>query len=174
MNRRDLVALVGRRAALRYLLAGIAASAVSGCGSPVEKAITAYAKGSWRFTTNADFDGVLTITGDGRWSETRLGLSGRWEYDPSRLRITMDGVDSERARQTPYLIPSVPEPAKEALSREYSLSGGWSSTLGEKVKVHRDKETVVLEFEDFSDGNAGSPDHIESLIFTLTRLKEAP
>ncbi|MFJ4781471.1 hypothetical protein [Streptomyces sp. NPDC088762] len=137
----------------------------------MEKAITAYAKGSWRFTTNADFDGVLTITGDGRWSETRLGLSGRWEYDPSRLTVIMDGVDSESARQNPYLIPSVPERAKEALSREYSLSGGWSASLGEKVKVRRDKDAVVLEFEDFSDGNAGSPEHIESLIFTLTRLE---
>ncbi|MFJ4711611.1 hypothetical protein [Streptomyces sp. NPDC088785] len=172
MDRRDLVALVGRRTALRYLLAGIAASAVSGCGSPVEKAITAYAKGSWRFTTNAGFDGTLTITGDGKWSETRLGLSGRWEYDSSRLTIIMDGVDSEGA--DPYLIPSVPKPAEEALSREYSMNGGWADSLGQKVKVRRDKEDVVLEFGDFSDGNAGSPEHIESLIFTLTRLKEAP
>ncbi|MEU0402300.1 hypothetical protein ABZ318_19075 [Streptomyces sp. NPDC006197] len=171
MNRRDLVALVGRRAALRYLLAGIAASAVSGCGSPVEKAITAYARGSWRFTTNTDIDGVLTITGDGTWSETRLGLSGRWEYDPSRLTIIMDGVDSENAVHHPYRIPSVPEPAEDALSREYSMNGGWSSSLGNKVKVRRDKDAVVLEFEDFSDGSEGSPEHVESLIFTLTRLE---
>lgn len=82
MNRHELVGLVGRRTALRYLLAGIAATAMSGCGSPVEKAITAFAEGSWRFTTNTDIEGVLTITGDGRWSETRLGLSGRREYAP--------------------------------------------------------------------------------------------
>lgn len=172
MNRRDLVGLVGRRAALRYLLAGIAASAVSGCGSPVEKAITAYAKGSWRFTTNAGFDGVLTITGDGRWSETRLGPSGRWEYDPSRLTIIMDGVDSENAE--PYIIPSVPEPTKDALSRAYSMNGGWSQSVGDKVKARRDKDAVVLEFEGFEDGLAGDPEHIESLIFTLTRLEGAP
>lgn len=174
MNRRVLVGLVGRRTALRYLLAGMAASVVSGCGSPVEKAITAFAKGSWRFTTNAGFDGVLTITGDGRWSETRLGLSGRWEYDPSRLTVIMDGIDSEKAVRNPYIIPSVPEPTNDALSREYSMNGGWSSSLGEKVKARRDKDAVVLEFEDFSDGNAGSPEHVESLIFTLTRLKDAP
>ncbi|MER6319075.1 hypothetical protein ABT237_35775 [Streptomyces sp. NPDC001581] len=114
---------------------------------------------------------MLTITGDGRWSETRLGLSGRWEYASSRLTIIMDGDDSENA--DPYLIPSVPEPAEEALSREYSMNGGWSSSLGEKVKARRDKDAVVLEFADFSDGNAGSPDHVESLIFTLTRLKGA-
>ncbi|MFD7262209.1 hypothetical protein [Streptomyces sp. NPDC059874] len=140
----------------------------------MEKAITAFAKGSWRFTTNTEIEGVLTITGDGRWSETRLGLSGRWEYDPSRLTIIMDGVDSEKALKNPYLIPSVPEPAKEALSREYSMNGGWSSSLGKKVKARRDKDAVVLEFEDFEDGSKGSPEHVESLIFTLTRLKGAP
>ncbi|MFG3013719.1 hypothetical protein ACGFZB_25400 [Streptomyces cinerochromogenes] len=172
MNRRDLVGLAGRRAALRYLPAGLAVSAVSGCGSPVEKAITAFAKGSWRFTTNTDIDGVLTI-GDGTWSETRLGLSGRWKYAPSRLTIIMDGVDSEDAVQNPYLIPSVPKPAKDALSREYSMSGGWSSSLGKQVRVRRDKDAVVLEFGDFSDGNAGSPEHVESLIFTLTCLEDS-
>ncbi|MFB7177347.1 hypothetical protein ACFCYI_06545 [Streptomyces sp. NPDC056257] len=138
----------------------------------MENAITAFAKGSWRFTTNTDIERVLTITADGRWSETRLGLSGRWEYDPSRLTVIMDGVDSEDA--DPYLIPSVPEPAEDALSREYSMNGGWSSSLGEKVKARRDKDAVVLEFADFSDGNAGSPEHVESLICTLTRLKGAP
>ncbi|PWK66704.1 hypothetical protein BCL76_110190 [Streptomyces sp. CG 926] len=172
MNRRGLVALVGRRTALRYLLAGIVATAVSGCGSPVEKAITAYAKGSWIFTTNAGFDGILTITDDGRWSETRLGLSGRWEYDPSRIRITMDGTDSEGAE--PYIVPSVPEHAEDALSGDYQLLGGWSLSVGEKMKARRDKDSVVLEFADFSDGLASSPDHIESLIFTLTRQAEAP
>ncbi len=172
MRKRDLVGLVGRRAALRYLFAGIAASVVSGCGSPVEKAITAFAEGSWRFTTNTDIEGILTITSDGQWSETRLGLSGRWEYDASRLTVTMTGVDSEGTE--PYRIPSVPEPTKEALSREYSLQGGWAVDLGEKVKARRDKDDVVLEFTDFSDGNAGSPEHVESLVFTLTRLKEAP
>ncbi|MFE4309717.1 hypothetical protein ACFQ9H_12905 [Streptomyces sp. NPDC056517] len=172
MRKRDLVGLVGRRAALRYLLAGIAASAVSGCGSPVEKAVTAFAEGSWRFTTNTGIEGILTITGDGQWSETRLGLSGRWEYDVSRLVVTMDGVDSAGAE--PYRIPSVPEPAEEALSREYSMQGGWAVGLGEKVKARRDKDDVVLEFADFSDGSEGSPEHVESLIFTLTRLKEAP
>ncbi|MFG2211957.1 hypothetical protein [Streptomyces sp. NPDC048638] len=138
----------------------------------MEKAITAYAKGSWSFTTNAGFDGVLTITDDGRWSETRLGLSGRWEYDPVRVTVTMDGTDSEGAK--PYIIPSVPKPAEDALSRGYRLLGGWSLSLGEKMKARRDKDAVVLEFEEFSDGQAGSPDHIESLIFTLTRFKEAP
>ncbi|MFB8138348.1 hypothetical protein [Streptomyces parvus] len=172
MRKRDLVGLVGRRAALRYLLAGIAASAVSGCGSPVEKAVTAFAEGSWRFTTNTGIEGVLTITSDGHWSETRLGLSGRWEYDVSRLTITMDGVDSEGAE--PYSIPSVPEPAREALSREYSMQGGWAAGLGEKVKARKDKDDVVLEFADFSDGSEGSPEHVDSLVFTLTRLKEAP
>ncbi|MFD7561167.1 hypothetical protein ACFV9E_42640 [Streptomyces sp. NPDC059835] len=135
----------------------------------MEKAITAFAKGSWRFTTNAGFDGVLTITGDGRWSETRLGLSGRWEFDPSRLTIIMDGTDSKNA--VPYIIPSVPEPTEEALSQAYSMKGGWSQSVGDKVKARRDKDAVVLEFEDFSDGNAGSPEHIASLVFTLTRLE---
>ncbi|MFJ3883220.1 hypothetical protein ACIPW5_37970 [Streptomyces sp. NPDC090077] len=101
----------------------------------------------------------------------RLGLSGRWEYDPSRLTIIMDGVDSEKAVKTPCLIPSVPEPAEDALARECSMSGGWSSSLGHKVKARRDKDAVVLEFEEFPDGNAGSPEHIESLVFTLTRLE---
>ncbi|MFJ5548609.1 hypothetical protein [Streptomyces sp. NPDC093225] len=138
----------------------------------MEKAITAFAKGSWRFTTNAGFDGVLTITGDGRWSETRLGLSGRWEYDPSRLKIIVDGADSERAN--PYTISSVPEPTEDALSRAYSMNGGWSQSVGDKVKARRDKDAVVLEFEDFSDGLSNGPEHIESLIFTLTRLEGAP
>ncbi|MDV5149482.1 hypothetical protein R1T08_36535 [Streptomyces sp. SBC-4] len=172
MNRRELVRLVGRRTALRYLLAGIAATAVSGCGSPVEKAITAFAEGSWSFTTNAGFEGVLTITGDGKWSETRLGLSGRWEYDPARLTITMDGVDSENAE--PYIIPMVPEPTDDALSRDYTMNGGWAVSLGQKVQARRDKDAVVLEFADFEDGLASSPEHLESLIFTLTRFKEAP
>ncbi|EFL12817.1 hypothetical protein [Streptomyces sp. C] len=114
----------------------------------------------------------MTITGDGQWSETRLGLSGRWEYDVSRLTVTMDGVDSEGAE--PNRIPSVPERAKEALSREYSMQGGWAVGLGEKVKARRDKDDVVLEFADFTDGSKGSPEHVESLVFTLNRLKEAP
>ncbi|MFE9046428.1 hypothetical protein ACFY9F_10130 [Streptomyces sp. NPDC012421] len=172
MRKRDLVGLVGRRTALRYLAAGIAAAAVSGCGNPVEKAITAFAEGSWRFTTNTGIEGTLTITGDGRWSETRLGLSGRWEYDVSRLTVVMDGVDSDGAE--PYLVPSVPEPTAEALSQEYSMKGGWAVGLGEKVKARRDKDDVVLEFPDFSDGSEGSPEHVETLVFTLTRLKEAP
>ncbi|MFD8685938.1 hypothetical protein [Streptomyces sp. NPDC059651] len=99
----------------------------------MEKAITAFAEGSWRFTTNTDIEGELVITGDGTWSETRLGLSGRWEYDASRLMVIMDGVDSENAAQNPYSVPSVPKPAKDALSRDYAMHGGWSSSLGERV-----------------------------------------
>lgn len=30
---------------------------------------------------------------------------------------------------------------------------------------------MVLEFGNFSDGSEGSPEHVESLIFTLTRLE---
>ncbi len=87
--------------------------------------------------------------------------------------VIMDGVDSENAAQNPYSVPSVPKPAKDALSRDYAMHGGWSSSLGERVKVRRDKDAVVLEFKDFSDGSEGSPEHVESLVFTLTRMEDS-
>nr|WSW70465.1 hypothetical protein OG461_32100 [Streptomyces sp. NBC_00995] len=83
--------------------------------------------------------------------------------------ISKGGVDSEGAAGNPYRIPSVPEPAKDALACDCAINGGWASDLGDKVKVRRHGEAVVLEFEGFSDGSEGAPEHVDSLIFTLTR-----
>lgn len=77
MNRRAPVASLGRRTAPRCLLAGIAASPPCRVREPGGEGDHRGRRGFLEVTTNTDIDGALTITGDGTWSETRSGLSGR-------------------------------------------------------------------------------------------------
>ncbi|MGA4843543.1 hypothetical protein [Streptomyces sp. G45] len=121
MRTREVVRVVGRRRALRLLVVGAVAAAVSACGGDggdggdggtegaargvKARALGAFAVGDWACRTSEGREGVFTIGGDGTWSETVLGLSGRWTLDKKGLTVVTDGVDSEELVDKPYTFP---------------------------------------------------------------------
>ncbi|TGB16027.1 hypothetical protein [Streptomyces sp. MZ04] len=131
-----------------------------------DRALAAYAAGDWAATTSAGHEGTITVTPDGTWSETILGLSGQWELGKNGLTVVMDGLDSEEERDKPYFLPGVPQQAQAALSKTYALEGGWSSDYTGKVAVRTQKDRVTLTFPDHSTGEGAD----EGLVVTLTKV----
>ncbi|MFF4469488.1 hypothetical protein ACFYZ3_07990 [Streptomyces sp. NPDC001599] len=169
---------MGRREALRCLAVGATAAAVGACsghgsgGGPVGRALRDYAVGDWAATMTGGHEGTFTITSDGRWSETVLGLSGRWKLDSSGLTVISDGVDSEDLVDKPYLVPDVPSQASAALSKSYTTVGGWGSDHDGDVIVRTERGTVVLTFP--RKGSGGVDDHVVRLTKMPQPTHEAP
>ncbi len=174
MNTRDVVRLVGRRAAVRYLAVGTVAAVVSACGGsdgpasgPKAEALKAYAEGDWAMSSSAGREGTITVNADGTWSETVIGgLSGKWQLGKEGLTVTMDGLDSEEESDQPYFLPGVPDRKESALSgKTYALEGGWSGDFDGEVRVRTEKDQVILSFPDAWSGE----DSDEGVVVTLTR-----
>ncbi|MFI2412054.1 hypothetical protein [Streptomyces sp. NPDC018947] len=158
MNTRDFVRLVGRRAALRYALAGVAAAAVAACsadGSPSVRSQTmgAFLKGSWDFEAENGAGARIVVSEDGRWlmsgggTDTPWSEEGNWSFEGGRLSVVLE-------RRAPYVVHDVPEEVEKAFGGGYNLSGGLidGQDAGySKMQVSGSNDKVVLTFPEYAD-----------------------
>ncbi|MGW2471757.1 hypothetical protein [Streptomyces sp. NPDC001665] len=174
MDAHDFVRMVGRRAALRYVLAGVAAAAVSACSgngstSVASRTVGAFVKGRWKFSAENGSGGWIDVFDDGQllvfggvknpWSE-----EGAWSFKGGRLSATVE-------RRAAYVVHDMPEQAERALRGDYTLSGGLIEGQDAgyaKMRVSGGDDKVVLTFPAYSDE--------EPRVVTCTRVKpeEAP
>ncbi|MFB6834022.1 MULTISPECIES: hypothetical protein [Streptomyces] len=162
MDTRDFVGLVGRRAALRYLLAGAAAATLAACsgnGSTSVKGQTlgAFLNGRWYFEAENGSQAQIDVSQDGAWLVTgrdpgdAWSEEGTWSVDGGGLTV------GSPERTTPYLVHSLPDDAAKALQGDYTLTGGLIDGGGQeegyaKMRVTGDKDKVVLTFPAYDDG----------------------
>ncbi len=175
MNEREIIRSVGRRTALRYLAVGTLMSVLSACGGngsgggPKKQALKAFATGRWGYRSNADHEGVLTVTADGGWSTTQWkGLVGGWELSGKNLTIRMDGRPGSNndGFGDPFLLREMTESVDEGFSSRYELNDGWSSDIGESAEVSYKKGELTIFFPGYYDGGKGA-----GLTVTCTRQK---
>ncbi|MEU8543236.1 hypothetical protein AB0C52_25175 [Streptomyces sp. NPDC048717] len=158
MDARDFVRMVGRRAALRYALAGVAGAAVAACSGKGSPSITfqtlgAFLKGSWEFEAENGKGARIDVSEDGRWlmsggdRDTSWSDEGNWSFEGGRLSVAL-------ARRAPYVVHDVPEKVEKALGGKYTLSGGLIDGQDEgysKMQVSGGKDKVVLTFPEYAD-----------------------
>ncbi|WP_329390524.1 hypothetical protein [Streptomyces sp. NBC_01716] len=158
MDTEGFVRMVGRRAALRYALAGVAASAVAACSgngstSVRSQTLGAFLKGSWQFEAengkgariDVSEDGPLLVTGGG--TETPWSEEGSWSFEGGRLSVTFD-------RRAPYVVHDVPERVEKTIEGRHTLSGGLidGQDAGySKMQVSGGKDKLVLTFPEYTD-----------------------
>ncbi|MFI6940468.1 hypothetical protein ACIBI4_14445 [Streptomyces sp. NPDC050418] len=179
MDSRDFVQLVGRRAALRYVLAGVAAATMAACsgeGSTSVKSQTlgAFLKGSWKFEAEDSAGVRIDVAEGGSWmvtggeADAPWTTEGTWSLDGGRLTVEL--TEEERA---PYVVQEVPDKVEKTLKGSYALSGGLIDDGGQeeglsKLEISGSKDKMVLTFA----GNDGG----EEQVATCTRVEspEAP
>ncbi|MEU3721510.1 hypothetical protein [Streptomyces sp. NPDC031705] len=172
MNARNFVQVVGRRAALRYALAGFAAAAMAACSGNGSTSVRfhtlgAFMKGSWNFEAENGKGARLDVYEDGRYLVSGGGAGsawsqeGSWSFEGGQLSVVLK-------RRAPYVVHDVPEDVEEALGDRYTLSGGLISGQDSgysKMQVSGGKDKVVLTFPEYEDDGPR--------VVTCTRL-EAP
>ncbi|MCF3184819.1 hypothetical protein IPZ70_33515 [Streptomyces polychromogenes] len=158
MDPRDFVRMVGRRAALRYALAGVAAAAVAACSGKGSPSVTfhtlgAFLKGSWEFEAENGKGARIHVSEDGRWLMSGGGTDspwsdeGKWSFEGGRLSVALE-------RRAPYVVHDVPEQVDKALGGKYTLSGGLidGQDAGySKMQVSGGRDKVVLTFPEYAD-----------------------
>ncbi|MEU9463712.1 hypothetical protein ACFVZJ_02400 [Streptomyces sp. NPDC058322] len=158
MDTRDFVRVVGRRAALRYALAGIAAATVAACSGNGSTSVRfqtlgAFLKGSWEFEAENGAGARIVVSEDGRWlmsgggTDTPWSEEGNWSFEGGRLSVTLE-------QRTPYVVHDVPEKVEKALGGRYTLSGGLidGQDAGySKMQVSGSNDKVVLTFPEYAD-----------------------
>lgn len=158
MNTEGFVRMVGRRAALRYVLAGVVAAATAACSgngstSVGSQTLGAFLKGSWEFEAengegariDVSEDGPFLVTGGG--TETPWSEEGSWSFEGGRLSVTFD-------RRVPYVVHDVPETVEQTIEGKHTLSGGLidGQDAGySKMRVSGIKDQVVLTFPEYTD-----------------------
>lgn len=83
MDTGDFVRVVGRRAALRYALAGIVAATVAACSGNGSTSVRfqtlgAFLKGSWEFEAENGAGARIVVSEDGRWLMSGVGTDTPW------------------------------------------------------------------------------------------------
>ncbi|MFJ8194102.1 hypothetical protein ACIQ8D_30725 [Streptomyces sp. NPDC096094] len=168
---KGFVRLVGRRAALRYGLAGLAAAAVAACSGKGStdvgsQTLVAFLEGRWEFKGESgkgawvdvfDDGTYLVFGGDGsEWSE-----QGAWEF------IKGGGLSYTSEGRVPYIVRDMPEEAEDALDGSYTVVGGLIDNGGQesgysRLQVTGTKDEVVLTFPENGEG--------EPRVITCTRV----
>lgn len=182
MDARDAVRLVGRRAALRYALAGFAAAALAACSrdggstSIKSQTLAAFLQGTWDFRAENGNGAQITVAPGGTWLLTGGGAGspawsdeGTWSLEGGRLSTSMT---TNLHRRDPHVVQDVPDEAVKALAGTYAVSGGLTDSQEEgyrKMQVSYSKDTVVLTFPDYVEEG-------QTRVVTCTRVKrnEAP
>ncbi|MFJ8210554.1 hypothetical protein [Streptomyces sp. NPDC096033] len=175
MDARDFVRMVGRRAALRYALAGVAAAAVAACSGKGSPSVTfqtlgSFLKGSWEFEAENGKGARIDVSEDGRWlmsgggTDTPWSDEGNWSVEGGRLSVALE-------RRAPYVVHDVPAKVDKALGGKYTLSGGLidGQDAGySKMQVSGGRDKVVLTFPEYADNGPR--------VVTCTRVEahEAP
>ncbi|MET8576558.1 hypothetical protein [Streptomyces sp. NPDC005012] len=158
MDSRDFVQMVGRRAALRYVLTGVAAAAVAACSgngstSVSSQTLGAFLKGSWEFEAENGKGARIDVSEDGRWlmsgggADTPWSDEGNWSFEGGRLSVAVE-------HRAPYVVHDVPENVGKALEGRYTLSRGLIDDQDagySKMQVSGGKDKVVLTFPEYAD-----------------------
>ncbi|MFE0100654.1 hypothetical protein [Streptomyces sp. NPDC059009] len=179
MGGKDFVRLVGRRAALRYALAGMAAATVAACSgngstSVRSQTLSAFLQGTWHFKNEEGEGARVDVLKDGRFRiaggepGTEWSGQGTWQFQGGLLSYKSE------EDQAPYVVHEMPEQADKALHGTYTVSGGLIDNGGQekgysKMRVTGSKDKVVLTFPRQADG--------EPRVITCTRAtssKDAP
>ncbi|MFD6994440.1 hypothetical protein [Streptomyces sp. NPDC059943] len=156
MGTEGFVRVVGRRAALRYTLAGVAAAAVAACsgnGSTSVRSHTlgAFLKGSWQFEAENGMGARIDVSEDGPFlltsTETAWSEEGSWSFEGGRLSVTFD-------QRPPYVVHDVPERVEKTIEGGHTLSGGLidGQDAGySKMQVSGGKDKLMLTFPEYTD-----------------------
>ncbi|WP_424216773.1 hypothetical protein ACN20G_32190 (plasmid) [Streptomyces sp. BI20] len=163
--------MVGRRRVLGVLLGGVTAGLAAACaapelGGPGIRTLRRYVVGDWALILADGKEGTLTVDEDGTWREDLSGRTGTWALGATGATVGLDPRDGEPAA-APVRVSGVPERARAALSRTYTVREGWAGRYGGPVVFGVEGDTVTVRFP---AGGSRAADETVS----LTKVSGAP
>lgn len=175
MDTRDVIRLVGRRAALRYGLAGFVAATMAACSRSGDstsikfQTLDAFLQGSWDFEAETGDRAKITVSQGGSWVATGGEVDNPWSEEGT-WSLASGNLSMAINRHKPYVVHDVPKEVEKVLAGSYTISGGLTDSQDEgyrRMQVSYSKDKVVLTFPDYVEGG-------RTRVVTCTRAPEAP
>ncbi|MET9887176.1 hypothetical protein ABZZ20_29380 [Streptomyces sp. NPDC006430] len=120
MDTRDVIRLVGRRAALRYGLAGFVAATMAACSRSGDstsikfQTLDAFLQGSWDFEAETGDRAKITVSQGGSWVVTGGEVDNPWSEEGT-WSLASGNLSMAIKRRKPYVVHDVPKEVENLL-----------------------------------------------------------